>query len=77
MKTLYRKFIPLSVRKNLLPFKKKVLRTFSILTGTSLNKNGIGGVNKIFFSNRAYRKMSFAQQVEDLLLDRIISRVVY
>ena len=78
LKNIYNRFFSKRAKKVITPKIRKSLKIIYVnylkFTGKQYNKDRIGCVNRIPFTSKLHRKISFAQQGEDLVLDRILTR---
>jgi FkbM family methyltransferase len=72
MKSFIKKILPADILQILRRYRNYILE----LIGISGNNNVIGKVPYKLFARRGFRRTSFSQQGEDLILDRIMSRIL-
>lgn len=76
LKRLYQQILSERFREKLSPVLQKIWRSWCRFLGKNPTREGIGIVRKISRRSRVYLKVSFAQQGEDLIVDRILQRIL-
>ena len=74
LRDLYQQLLPKNVRLVLSPALRGIWNSFCRALGKNPASEGIGIVPTYPFYARAYLKKSFAQQGEDLIVDRILQQ---